>query len=125
MNTEKQSEFDKQHKTIKERETLLREHFHKNLLSQEIFSKGMADIEQEIRTLAQMREDYLYNQNRGTTYLVAARDLYAYCCKSEMHSIYDEEVFKRFVNTMVIFSRDEVGFRLNCGITLSERMVVR
>ncbi len=125
MNTEKQKEFDKQQQAIKERETLLREHFHKNLLSQEIFSKGMADIEQELRTLAQMKEDYLHNQNRGITYLAAARDLYAYCCKSEMHSVYDEEVFKRFVNWIIIFSRDEVGFRLNCGITLRERMVVR
>lgn len=125
MNSEKQDEFSSQQKAVKEREKLLKEHFHKNLLSQEIFSRGMADIEQELRTLAQMREDYLHNQQRGITYLAAARDLYAYCCKSEMHSIYDEEVFKRFVNWIVVFSRDEVGFRLNCGITLRERMVVR
>lgn len=125
MNTEKQSEFEKQHNAIKEREKLLREHFHKNLLSQEIFSRSIADIEQELRTLAQMREGYLHNQNRGITYLAAARDLFAQCCKAEMRAVYDEELFKRFVNGVIIFSRDEVGFRLNCGITLRERMVVR
>lgn len=124
MNTEKQSEFEKQHNAIKEREKLLREHFHKNLLSQDIFSRSMADIEQELRTLAQMREDYLHNQNRGVTYLSAARDLFVHCSKSEMKTIYDEEIFKRFVNGVIIFSRDEVGFRLNCGIMLRERMVV-
>ena len=125
MNTEKQTEFEMQKASAKERETLLKEHFHKNLLSQEIFNKGMEDIEQELRTLIQMREDYLHNQNRGVTYLGAARDLYSYCCKSEMHYIYDDEIFKRFVNSVVIFSRDEIGFRLNCGITLRERMVTR
>lgn len=125
MNSGKQDEFADQQKAIKEREKLLREHFHKNLLSQEIFSRGIADIEQELRTLAQMREDYLHNQQRGVTYLAAVRDLYAYCCNSEMHSIYNEDIFKRFVNWVIIFSREEVGFRLNCGITLRERMVVR
>lgn len=125
MNSGKQDEFADQQKAIKEREKLLREHFHKNLLSQEIFSCGIADIEQELRTLAQMREDYLHNQQRGVTYLAAVRDLYAYCCNSEMHSIYNEDIFKRFVNWVIIFSREEVGFRLNCGITLRERMVVR
>lgn len=124
MNTEKQSEFEKQQNAIKEREKLIREHFHKNLLSQDIFNRSMADIEQELRTLTQMREDYLHNQQKGVTYLSAARDLYAYCCKSEMHSIYDDELFKRFISGVIIFSRDEVGFRLNCGITLRERMVV-
>lgn len=125
MNSEKQKGFEDKQNAIKEREKLLKEHFHKNLLSQDIFSRGMADVEQELRILAQMRDDYLHNQRRGITYIAAARDLYAYCCNSEMHSIYNEEIFKRFVNWVVIFSREEVGFRLNCGITLRERMVVR
>lgn len=125
MNSEKQKEFEDKRKAIVEREKLLKEHFHKNLLNQDIFNRGMADVEQEFRTVAQMKEDYLHNQQRGITYIAAARELYTYCSKAEMHSIYDEEIFKRFVNWVVIFSREEVGFRLNCGITLIERMVTR
>jgi len=87
--------------------------------------QGLAEIQQEKRTLAQLREDYLYSSKRGQTYLDAARELFAFCNKSTMLTAYDEEVFKQFVNSIAVFSREEVGFRLNCGITLRERMVVR
>lgn len=125
MTVEKQNEFDKKSNAIKERELVLKDLFKNGLLSPDIMEQGLEEIQQEKRTLVQLREDYLYSSKRGQTYLEAARELFAFCNKSTMLTAYDDEVFKQFVNSLVVFSREEIGFRLNCGITLRERMVIR
>ena len=35
---------------------------------------------------------------------------------------YDEDLFKQFVKRIIVFSRDEIGFELKCGLLLRERM---
>ncbi len=125
MTVEKQDEFNAKYDAIKEREKVLKDLFKNGLLSPDVMSKGIDEVEQELRTLAQLREDYLYSSRRGVTYLEATRELYAYCSKSAMLNAYDDELFKRFITSVAIFSREDIGFRLNCGITLRERMVVR
>lgn len=36
---------------------------------------------------------------------------------------FDEAVFGRFIHEIVVFSSTEIGFRLNCGLLLKERLV--
>lgn len=42
--------------------------------------------------------------------------------KANMLLCFDEELFSRHVNRIIVYSRQEVGFELKCGLVLRERM---
>lgn len=46
-----------------------------------------------------------------------------YATKASMLTDFDGDIFKRFVERIVVYSRTEIGFELKCGITLKERLV--
>ena len=42
--------------------------------------------------------------------------------KAEMQTEWNEELFTRFVEKIMVYSRNEIGFVLKCGLTLRERI---
>lgn len=48
--------------------------------------------------------------------------LLKYAEKAEMLTEFDEELFNKFVNRIIVFKRNEIGFELKCGLTLRERL---
>ena len=51
-------------------------------------------------------------------------ELLKFTTKSPMLLGFDSNVFERFVDYVIVFSREEIGFELKCGITLKERLVI-
>jgi site-specific DNA recombinase len=49
--------------------------------------------------------------------------LLQYAAKASMLTGFDGELFARFVERVLVYSRTEIGFELKCGITLKERLV--
>jgi site-specific DNA recombinase len=49
--------------------------------------------------------------------------LLQYATKASMLKGFDGELFARFVERVLVYSRTEIGFELKCGITLKERLV--
>jgi len=49
--------------------------------------------------------------------------LLQYANKASMLTGFDGELFKRYVKKVLVYSREEIGFELKCGITLKERLV--
>lgn len=49
-------------------------------------------------------------------------ELLRYTESANMLTEFYKELFGRFVNRIVVFKRDEVGFELKCGLTLRERL---
>ena len=49
--------------------------------------------------------------------------LLQYATKASLMKDFDGDIFKRFVERVVVYSRTEIGFELKCGITLKERLV--
>lgn len=41
---------------------------------------------------------------------------------SHMLREFDDELFSKYVSRIIVFSRNEVGFELKCGLTLKERI---
>ena len=41
---------------------------------------------------------------------------------AEMLDTYDEKLFISFVDSIIVYSRDSVGFKLKCGLTLKEAL---
>ena len=48
--------------------------------------------------------------------------LLRYAENAEMLTEFDEELFVKFVNRIVVLKRNEIGFELKCGLTLKERL---
>lgn len=42
--------------------------------------------------------------------------------KAEMQEEWNEEFFQQFVENITVYSRNEIGFVLKCGLTLRERV---
>ena len=77
--------------------------------------KELEDFRDEIDSLT-----YAMNNERSKTYEV--RKLLRFANKAQMLLAFDGELFERYVNQVIVYSREEVGFQLKCGITLRERM---
>lgn len=56
------------------------------------------------------------------TALMQAEDLLRFAEKSPMLEAFDDQLFTRFVERIVIRSRHKAVFHLTCGLTLTERM---
>jgi hypothetical protein len=50
-------------------------------------------------------------------------ELLRFTSKSPMLLEFNSDVFVRFVDQIIVFSREEIGFELKCGITFKERLV--
>jgi site-specific DNA recombinase len=49
-------------------------------------------------------------------------NLIKYTNKTAMLTAFDDEAFTQHMDRIIVFSREEIGFVLKCGITLRERM---
>ena len=43
--------------------------------------------------------------------------------KADMIESFDEAIFSRYVESIIVYSQEEIGFKLKCGLTLKERLV--
>jgi hypothetical protein len=50
-------------------------------------------------------------------------ELLRFTSKSPMLLEFNSDIFDRFVDHITVYSREEIGFNLKCGITLKERLV--
>ena len=41
---------------------------------------------------------------------------------TEMLDAYDEELFTSFVDSIIVYNRNSIGFKLKCGLTLKEAL---
>lgn len=59
----------------------------------------------------------------GNQHLSEVSELLQYATKASMLTRLDGEVFTRFVERVVVYSRSEIEFEMKCGLTLKERLV--
>ncbi|MBO5126434.1 MAG: recombinase family protein, partial [Clostridia bacterium] len=48
--------------------------------------------------------------------------LLKYVENAEMLTAFDDELFGKFVNRIMVFNRNQIGFELRCGLKLRERL---
>lgn len=52
----------------------------------------------------------------------ALEDILHFTARAEMQTEFDEDLFTRFVDSVIVYSRTEIGFAMKCGPTLRERI---
>ena len=95
----------------------------KGYLEPALFNKEKNSLEAERERLL-VEKDQLTRSVNGNFAKVDEVDcLLKFTTKSKMLTAYEDELFEDYVERIIVFSREEVGFELKCGITLKERLV--
>ena len=95
----------------------------KDYLEPAVFKKGNNELLQEAERIKRQKKSISRFINSDNINLHEVGELLQYATKSQMLKCFDDELFTRFVERIIVYSRSEIGFKLKCGITLKERPV--
>jgi hypothetical protein len=95
----------------------------KGYLEPALFNKEKNSLEAERESLFVEKEQLTRFVNGNLAKVEEVNHLLRFATKSKMLTAYEDELFENYVEKIVVFSREEVGFELKCGITLKERLV--
>lgn len=122
---------DPKAKRIQELHELLYRNTEQRETLSKIRSQGYIDqvvYNKEINELMTQAQEYrseitVLTQAAGKSLVISeTTELLKFTESAEMLTEFDETLFERFVNRIVVFKRDEIGFELKCGLTLRERL---
>ncbi|MBU3840749.1 MAG: hypothetical protein IAA25_07220 [Candidatus Ruminococcus intestinipullorum] len=97
-----------------------------------LFSKGFIDpavFAQENDSLVKGYEELTSERNAiikqisgGDERKASLKELLHYTAKGQMLSEFDEELFEKFVDHIIVYERTEIGFAMKCGPVFRERI---
>ena len=94
----------------------------KGFLEPAIFNERKIELSQRHMKLKEEREQLLYLINDSSNQLSEVKRLIKYFKQGIFIDAFDEESFQDIVKKIIVYSPNEIGFHLNCGITLRERI---
>lgn len=95
----------------------------KGYLEPALFTKEKNALEAESSRLIAEKEQLTHSVNGNLAKVEEVNQLLKFVSKSKMPATYEDELFENYVDRIIVYSREEIGFALKCGITLRERMV--
>ncbi len=72
---------------------------------------------------ARQKESIARFLNNDTQNLSEVSELLHFTAKAKMLGDFEGDIFRRFVERIIVYSRTEIRFELKCGITLKERLM--
>ena len=94
----------------------------KGFLEPAIFNEQKIELTHRHMRLKEERDQLLYSINDGLNELNEVKRLIKYFKQGIFIDAFDEESFQDIVKKIIVYSPNEIGFHLNCGITLRERI---
>ena len=91
-------------------------------IDQVLFNRECNALSLQAENYKVEKESLSLNVLEGNARLTELTSLLHFVKRSSMLTEYDEGLFKQFVKRIIVFSRDEIGFELKCGLLLRERM---
>lgn len=116
-------ELDKKLEENEGQRKVLVELMTKGYLDPAVYNKGNNELMREAERLRRQKESLVRFLSSDTQNLKEVSELLHYTTKATMLTGFDREIFERFVERIIVYSRIEIGFELKCGITLKERLV--
>lgn len=93
------------------------------LLDAAVYNSASQNLMVEEQELKDRKEELMNNIGGDKTKVRELQTLMDFTSKGEMLTEFDEELFTAFVEKIIVQSRDEITFRLKCGLKLKERLV--
>ena len=95
----------------------------KGYLEPALFNKEKNSLAAESARLLAEKEQLAHSVNGNLAKVEEVSHLLKFAAKSKMLTAYENELFENYVERIIVYSREEIGFELKCGITLRERLV--
>ncbi len=95
----------------------------KGYLEPAVYKKSNNELLQEAERLRRQKESITRFMNNDFQNLSEVSALLQYATRASMLNGFDGDIFKRFVERIIVYSRSEIGFELKSGITLKERIL--
>lgn len=93
------------------------------LLDAAVYNSASHNLMVEEQELKDRKEELMNNIGGDKTKVRELQALMDFTSKGEMLTEFDEELFTAFVENIIVQSREEITFRLKCGLNLKERLV--
>ena len=93
------------------------------LLDAAVYNSASHNLMVEEQELKDRKEELMNNIGGDKTKVRELQALMDFTSKGEMLTEFDEELFTAFVENIIVQSREEITFRLKCGLKLEERLV--
>lgn len=95
----------------------------KGYLEPALFNKEKISLEAERESLLAEKDQLTHSVNGNFAKMEEVDRLLKFATKTKTLTAYEDELFENYVEKIIVFSREEIGFELKCGITLKERLV--
>lgn len=95
----------------------------KGYLDPAVYKKGNNELLNELERLKQQKESLMRLLSSDDETQKVVNELLRFTSKFPMLLEFNRDVFDRFVDHIIVYSRNEVRFELKCGIILKERLV--
>ena len=95
----------------------------KGFLEPALFSKERNALESEIKNLTTEKTNLVMSFTSGTSQADEVKAILEHVSKDKFDGNYTDEAFEKFVENIIVNSRDELTFKLKCGLSLKERVV--
>ena len=88
-----------------------------------VYNSASQNLMVEEQELKDRKEELMNNIGGDKTKVRELQTLMDFTSKGETLTEFDEELFTAFVEKIIVQSREEITFRLKCGLNLKERLV--
>ena len=95
----------------------------KGFLEPALFNKERNALDVEMKNLTAEKTNLVMAFTSGTSQVDVVKALLDYVSEDKFDGNYTDEVFEKFVENIIVNSRDELTFKLKCGLSLKERVV--
>ena len=95
----------------------------KGFLEPALFNKERNVLDIEIKNLTTEKTNLVMSFTNGTSQTDEVKALLDYVSVEKFDGDYTDEVFETFVENIIVDSRDELIFKMKCGLSLKEKVV--
>lgn len=95
----------------------------KGFLEPALFNQERNLLDSEIKNLTGEKTSLLNNSTSGVLRANEIKDLIDYVSEDNFDGNYTDEAFEKFVENIIVNSRDELTFKMKCGLSLIEKVV--
>ena len=95
----------------------------KGLLNPGLFTKQNTELLSEFARLATEKKHIAYAVSGNAAKLDELSKLIRFCGRNKMVINFNDDAFNDFVDEIVVNSKEEIVFKLKCGLRLKERLV--
>jgi len=87
-----------------------------------VFSKEHNELLVQADNYRKEMEALNHTQSDDMTVILETTALLHFLNRASLITEFDDKIYEKFVNHIIVYSRQEIGFALKCGLTLRERM---